>query len=117
MAQTSPQLAIFRAFSSCLAPAAGLVVLPAAFVSAEPFFDADRSLFRAVVGIRGHTFRFEQRAGIEMQYALGAESEAVFANRRMSRIAASEIFRGGLFDPIGDFLLEGRADTDVSSRN
>jgi hypothetical protein len=88
----SLQLAFFRAFSPYLAAAAGLMVLPAAFVPAQPFFDADRGLFRTVICVCGHSFRFEQCPRIEMQYALGTESETVFANRRMSRIAASKIF-------------------------
>jgi hypothetical protein len=117
MAQPSLQLAIFRAFSPYLAARTGLVVLPAAFVPTQPFFDADGRLFRTVICVCGHSFRFEQRARIEMQYSLGAESKTVFANRRMSRIATPKIFRGGLFDPIGYFPLESCADTDISSRN
>src|SRR5512140_686570 len=105
MAQPSLQLAILHAFLPYLAATAGLMVLPAAFVSAQPFFNTDRGLFRTFIGVCSHPLRFEQSAGIEMQYTLGAKSEAVFANRRVSRISASEIFRGGLFDPIGDFPL------------
>jgi hypothetical protein len=40
-----------------------------------------------------------------MQYAFGTETKAIFANRCMTRIAASEIFGGGLFDPVSDFSL------------
>jgi hypothetical protein len=98
-------MAIFRAFSSYLAATAGLMVLAAAFVSAQPFLDTDGGLFRTFICVRGHAFGFEQCTRIEMQYALGTESEAVFANGCMARKTATEIFRGGLFDPVGDFSL------------
>jgi hypothetical protein len=105
MAQLGLQPAVFRAFSSYLAAPAGLMVLAAALVSAQPLFDPDRGLVGAVICIRGHSFGFEQCAGIEMQNAFSAKSEAVFTNRCMARITASKIFRGSFFDPIGDFPL------------
>jgi hypothetical protein len=62
MAQLSLQLAIFRAFSSYLAATAGLVILAAAFVSAQPFFNAEGGLFRAVICVRRHSFGFKECA-------------------------------------------------------
>ena len=77
MAAVRAYLAIFRAFSTA---ALSLMAFAAAFVAAQPFFDADRRLVGAVIGVGRHAFRFEQRAGIEMQHAFGAEPESVLAN-------------------------------------
>jgi hypothetical protein len=56
------------------------MVFAAAFVAPQAFFDADRGLFCAVIGIRGRSFGFEQCPGVKVQQAFGAEAEAVFAD-------------------------------------
>jgi hypothetical protein len=71
----------FRAFS---ATAPRLMVLATAFIAAQALFDTNRSLFCAVIGVRGHTFGFKQCAGVKMQDAFGSEAEAISANRRMT---------------------------------
>ena len=52
----------FGTFLAILATTTRLVILAAAFVAAQPFFDTNRRLFRAVIGIRCHPFRFQQCA-------------------------------------------------------
>src|SRR5215470_18509150 len=83
----------------------GLMVFTAPFVAPQPLFDADRSLFRAVIGIRGHSFRFEQRARIKMQHAFSAKAEAILSDGRVARISATEVFGGRLLDTIRYFSL------------
>jgi hypothetical protein len=92
------------------------MVLTASFVAPQPFFDADRSLFRTVISIRGHSFGFEQCARIKVQHAFGAETEAILSDGRVARISATEVFGGRLLDTIRYFSLQGRANTDVPSR-
>ena len=60
------------------------MVLAAPFVASQSLFDPDRSLFRTVVGIRGHSLGFEQRARIKMQHEFGAETEAVLSDSRVA---------------------------------
>src|SRR5215510_9311915 len=67
-------------FGAGSAAAAGLMVLAAPFVAPKPLFDADRSLFRAVIGVGGHSLGFEQRARIKMQHAFSAETKPVLAD-------------------------------------
>src|SRR4029079_14558808 len=109
-------LALYGRFN-ILAATTCLMILAAAFVASQPLFDTDRRLFGAVIGIRGHSFGFQQCARIEMYDALGPEPESVPAHRCMPRIAAAKIFRGCFFDTISDFSLSRRADNDISTRD
>jgi hypothetical protein len=103
-------------FGAGSAATTGLMVLTAPLVAPQPLFDADRSLFRTVIGIWGHSFGFEQRARIKMQHAFSAETEAILSDGRVARISATEVFGGRLLDTIRYFSLQGRANTDVPSR-
>src|SRR5262245_54205546 len=103
-------------FSAGSAPTSGLMVLTAPFVAPQPFFDADRSRFAPVISIRGQSFGFQQLAGIRVQHAFSAQTEAIVSDGRVARISATEVFGGRLLDTIRDFSLEGRANTDVPSR-
>src|SRR5215831_16412284 len=107
----------FLAFSGFSATTTRLMVLAAAFVAPQPFFDADRRLMGAFIGIGGHAFGLEKCPGIKMQYAFRTEPEAVLADRGVAGIPATDIFRGRLFHPLGDFSLKCRADIYVSPRN
>ena len=71
-------------FGAGSAATTGLMVLAAPFVAPQPLFDADRSLFRAVISIRGHSFGFEQRTRIKMQHAFSAETKAVLSDGRVA---------------------------------
>src|SRR5262245_37868851 len=79
-------------FLTILPATARLMIFAPSFVAPQSFFDADRGLFGAVIGIWRHSFGFQECTRIEMQDALGTEPEPVFPHRRMSRIAAAEIF-------------------------
>jgi hypothetical protein len=102
--------------SSSAAPQA-LMILAAALVAAQPFFDVDRGLIGAFISVGRHSFGFQQRAGIEMNHALGMKSEAILADGGMPGIAAPEIFRRRFVNPVGDSLPQSRADIDVPARN
>src|SRR5207244_4401286 len=56
-------------------------------------------------------------AGIEMQRAFGAETEAVPADRRVAGIAAVEELARRLGDAIGDPPAQRFADVDVLARH
>src|SRR6185437_4664478 len=94
-----------------------LMVLTPAFITPQPLFDADRGLIGAFIGVGGHSFGFQQRSGVQMQNAFGAEPKTVTPNYGMARIAAAKIFRGRFPYPLGDALPQGRADPDVLAGN
>src|ERR1035437_7406134 len=110
-------LAFFPVFSHFSAAAPALLVLAAALVAAQPFFDVDRSLLGAVIGVGRHALGFKQGAGLPRQHAFGTKAEAFPANGGVAGIAAAKIFRRRLLDTVGNPLLEGHTDTDVPSRN
>src|SRR6185369_13860458 len=100
-----------------LAAAAALAVLATAFVAAQSLLDMERRLFGALIGVGCHAFRFELRAGIQMQHAIGAETETVAAHGGVSRITTAKILGRRLGYAIGDALLQRAADVDVLSGN
>jgi hypothetical protein len=98
---------------SSSAAAQSLMVLATPFVTTQPLFDADRSLIGTFVSVGRHSLGFKQSARIEMDYAFRAKSEAFLAHRSMPGIAASEILRGRLINPVGYALTQHETDIDV----
>ena len=90
MAAVDRRLPNYLAIGCDSAP--GLMILAPAFITPQPLFDADRGLIGAFIGVGGHSFGFQQRSGVQMQNALGAEPETVALNHGMTRIAAAKIF-------------------------
>lgn len=52
-----------------------------------------------------------------MQRTVGAEAEAVLAQRDVTRVIAVEIFAQDLFSPVVDAAAQGLADVDALSRD
>src|SRR3569833_549916 len=97
--------------------AARLAVLAAALVSPQPLFDAQRRLIGAFIRVGRLPLGLDRGAGIQVQHAFGAETEAVLAHGGEARMPASEIFRRRLFDAIADPFLQRQPDADVFSGN
>src|SRR5262245_4698984 len=94
-----------------------LTILAPALVTAQPRFDAHGCLIGACIGICRERFGFEHDARVEMNHALGAETEPLPADGDVSGKPAVEIFGHGLGDARVDTLTQRSADVDVLARD
>ena len=94
-----------------------VAILEAALVAPQPLLDAQRRLVGARIGVRGVRLGVQRDAGIEMDRAFGAETEALLLDRDVARIAAVEILGQRLDDAGADALAQGFADVEILSRD
>ena len=81
-------------------------------IAAQTFFDPQRGLVCARVGICRHSFSVQHNPRIEMDRALGAKTQTFLADNRMSGIAAIEKSLDQLVDPLADAIRQHIADID-----
>ena len=96
---------------------AGGAVLEPALVALEPLLDHHERLVGAGIGVVRVRIRLQRNAGIKMQRTVGAETEAVLAQRDVAGVIAVEIFTQDLFGPIVHAAAEGLADVNALARN
>ena len=92
-------------------------ILEPALVAAQPLLDHQQRLVGAGIGVGGDRIGLQRDAGIQMQRAVGAEAEAVLAERNVAGIIAVEIFAQDLFGALADASAQRFADADAFSRN
>ena len=98
-------------------PAAGVMLLEAPLVAAEPLLDAFGGAVEAQVSILRAAFGVKHDAGIEMDGAVGPESRPFGLERHMAGEAAIEIFAQRRGDTLLDMGAKGIADIEVLSGN
>src|SRR5262245_50688499 len=94
-----------------------LTILAPALVTAQPRFDTDGCLIGACIGIGRERFGFEHDARVEMNHALGAETEPLPGDGDVPGKSAVEIFGHGIGDARIDALAQRFADVDVLARD
>src|SRR5947209_5392390 len=92
-------------------------VLEPALVAAQPLLDLQQRLVGAGIGVGRIGFGLQRDAGIQMQRAVGAEAEAVLAERDVAGIIAVEIFAQDFFGAFADAPAQRFADTDAFARD
>jgi len=68
-----------------------VAILEAALVAAQPLLDAQRRLVGARIRVRGVRLAVQRDPRVEMDRAVGAETEAFLLDRDVARIAAVEL--------------------------
>src|SRR3954468_742574 len=96
--------------------ALGAVLAPA-LLAAQPLFNRQQRLVGAGVGVRRIGFGLQRDPGIQMQRAVGAEAEAVLAERDVAGIIAVEIFAQDFFGAFADASAQRFAYTDAFARD
>src|ERR1700704_638309 len=92
---------------------AGGAVLQAALVAAQALLDHHKRLVGAGIGVGGVRICFQRNPGIKMQRAVGAEAEAVLAQRDVAGIVAVEIFSQDFIGALADARTKRFANTDA----
>src|SRR5262249_9352902 len=115
-ARTASIAARSRASRPRACPSA-LTILAPTLVTPQPRFDAHGCLIGACMGIRRERVGFEHDARVEMNHALGAETEPLPADGDVPGKSAVEIFGHGLRDAHIDALAQRFADVDVLARD
>src|SRR5207247_1122564 len=92
-------------------------VLEAAFVAAQALFDHQQGLVGAGIGIGRIRIGLECNSGIQMQCAVGAETETVLAQRDVAGIIAIEILAQDFLGALADAPAQGLANADAFSRD
>ena len=82
-------------------------------IAAQPFFDPQRRLVGAGIGVGRHAFGVQRDLRIEMNGAFGAKAEAVPRQRDVPGIAAVEILAYGFGDPVTDAVAQRIADIEI----
>src|SRR6185437_550647 len=95
----------------------GGTILQPVLVAAQALFDHQERQIGAGIGIGSIGVGFQGSPGIQMQRAIGAEAEAVLAQRDMAGEIAVEIFAQDLLGTLADPAAQRLADTDAFSRN
>src|SRR5882672_1238152 len=96
---------------------AGRTILETALVAAQPFLDHQQRLIGTGIGVGGIGIRLERDSGIQMQRAIGAETETILAQRDVAGIIAVEIFAQDFVGALADATAQRVADIDAFSRN
>src|SRR5262249_34409708 len=94
-----------------------LTILAPTLVTAQPRFDAYGCLIGTCISIGRERFSFEHDARVEMNHALGAETEPFPADGDVPGKSAVEIFGHGIGDARIDALAQRFADIDVLARD
>src|SRR3984957_20080527 len=92
-------------------------ILEAALVAPRPLLDHGEGLVGAGIGIGGVGVGLQRNSGIQMQRAVGAETETILAQRDVAGIIAVEIFTQHLIGALADTPAQRVADADAFSRD
>jgi hypothetical protein len=92
-------------------------ILEAAFIAAQPLLDLGQCLVGAGIGVGGIGIGLQRNSGIQMQRAVGAEAEAILAQRDVAGIIAVEILAQDFIGALADAPAQRVANTDAFSRN
>src|SRR5216683_1931373 len=92
-------------------------ILETALVATQPLLDLGQRLIGAGIGVGGIGIGLERNSGIQMQRAVGAETEAILAQRDVAGILAVEIFAQHFIGALADTPAQRIADIDTFSRD
>src|SRR5207253_10328084 len=92
---------------------AGGAVLETALVATQPFLDLRQGLVGAGIGVGRVGLGLQRNAGIKMQRAVGAEAEAILAQRDVAGIVPIEVLSQHLVGALTDPPAQRVADTDA----
>src|ERR1700679_210695 len=96
---------------------AGGTILEAALIAPQPLLDQGQGLVGAGIGIGGVGVGLQRNSGIQMQRAVGAETETVLAQGDVTGIIAVEIFAQHFIGALADTPAQRVADADAFSRD
>ena len=94
-----------------------LAVLAPTLVTAQPLFDAQGRLIGAGIGIRRERVSLEHNPRVEMDHALGSETESLLAYGDVPGKTTVEVFGHGVRDARIDAPAQRLADLDVLARD
>ena len=94
-----------------------LTILAAALVASQSRFDTDGRLIGAGIGIGRERVGLEHNARVEVNHALGPETESLLTDGHVPGKSAIEVFGHGFRDACIDTLAQRLADVDVLARD
>jgi hypothetical protein len=94
-----------------------LVILEPMLVAAQPLFKPQGGLIGTGISIRRKCVGFEHNAGIEMNHAVGAETETLLADGDVAGKSTVEILRRHLRDARIDARAQRLPDVDILARD